>query len=157
MRNYLIKAAVVLGAIVLVVEGFYLYQLSQDRSATDAGTDTGTDRVAEQYNAESTSSAQGSTERSTTGLAEFAYIHRATAENISDNSTYLDNPLINGNPDAIIQATQNWNPETGDGVYNDHLTGVWYDTNAEQWAIFNQDRADMPEGAAFNVFVSEAE
>ena len=150
MTNRLIKVAVIVGALVLVVEGFYLYQLSQDRDTTP---DSGADRVARQYTSETGSTGQDSTEPS----GEFAYIHRATPENTSENSTYLDNPLLNGNPDAVINVTQNWNPESGDGVYNDHLIGVWYDPDAEQWAIFNQDRAAMPEGAAFNVFVSEAQ
>lgn len=149
MKGYLIRIAVVVGVLVLVIEGFFLYQLSQNRGDT---SDAGTNRVASQYASEAGSSGQGSAESS-----DFAYVHRVTPENTLQNSTYLDNPLINGNPDAVIHVTQNWNPETGTDVYNDHLTGVWYDADAGQWAIFNQDRAVMPEGAAFNVFISETE
>ncbi len=80
------------------------------------------------------------------------FVHRATPENISANSTYLDNPLLNGNPNAVLYVTQNWNPGGREGgTYNDHPVDVWYDTNREKWAIFNQDRAAIPEGAAFNV------
>ncbi|MCA1731756.1 MAG: hypothetical protein LC751_20860, partial [Actinobacteria bacterium] len=83
------------------------------------------------------------------------FVHRATPENISANSTYLDNPLLNGNPNAVLYVTQNWNPGGREGgTYNDHPVGVWYDTNREKWAIFNQDRAAIPEGAAFNVLDS---
>lgn len=147
MANYLIKAAVVIGVLVLTVEGYFLYQLNQERTTTGSGSE----RVAEQYNSE-----QGS---SGTNLdpSDLAYVHTATQDNTSQNSTYLDNPLINDNPDAIIQITQNWNPEGGNGVYNDHTTGIWYDENAGRWAVFNQDQAELPEGAAFNVFVSEVE
>ena len=84
------------------------------------------------------------------------FVHRATTESISSNSTYLDNRLINGNPDAILSVTQNWNPEGADGTYNDHCVGVWYDGPTGRWAIFNEDRAEMPEGAAFNVVVAAA-
>ena len=82
------------------------------------------------------------------------YVHRATAENVSDNSTYLDNPLLNNNPNAVVSVTQNWNPGGGDGTYNDHPVGVWYDSSIERWAVFNQDRTAMPEGAAFNISAS---
>ncbi len=83
------------------------------------------------------------------------FVHRATPENISANSTYLDNPLINGNPNAVLYVTQNWNPGGREGgTYNDHPVGVWYDTNREKWAIFNQDRVAIPDGAAFNVLDS---
>ncbi|WP_053058094.1 protein kinase domain-containing protein [Rubrobacter aplysinae] len=83
-------------------------------------------------------------------------VHSADTGNISANSTYLDIPVANGNPEASITITQNWNPDgdgAGGGVYNDHPVGVWYDAGRERWAIFNQDRAAMPEGASFNVVV----
>jgi serine/threonine protein kinase len=83
---------------------------------------------------------------------ESAFVHRAAADNISSNSTYLDDPLANGNPDSFIIVTPNWNPD-GTGTYNDHPIGVWYDSGSGRWAIFNQDREEMPEGAAFNVVV----
>jgi hypothetical protein len=90
----------------------------------------------------------------TAGPIDSIFIHRATSENISSNSTYLNNRLINGNPDVILSVTQNWNPQAGSGRYNDHSVGVWYDPGRKRWAIFNQDRAPMPERAAFNVVVA---
>ena len=91
-----------------------------------------------------------------TGAAfDAVFVHQATPDNISDNSTYLDNPSTNGNPDAVLYVTQNWNPGGEGGTYNDHEIGVWYDGEAGQWAIFNQDQEGMTEGAAFNVFVLE--
>ena len=35
------------------------------------------------------------------------------------------------------------------------IVGVRYDAERERWAVYNGDRANMPEGAAFNVTVSE--
>jgi hypothetical protein len=84
------------------------------------------------------------------------FVHRATAENISADNTYLDSDVINDNPDAIVYVTPNWNPGGEGGTYNDHPVGVWYDGERSRWAIFNQDREAMPEGAAFNVFVLES-
>jgi len=83
-----------------------------------------------------------------------AFVHRATPGNVSDNSTYVDDPRTNGHPGAVLSVTQNWNPGGDGGTYNAHPIGVWYDAVAEKWAIANEDRAPMPEGAAFNVVVS---
>jgi hypothetical protein len=98
----------------------------------------------------------GQEEPAPSGAAfDAVFVHRATSENISFNSTYIDNPLTNSNPDVILYVTQNWNPGGSGGTYNNHPIGVWYDNNRKRWAIFNQDRAQMPSGAAFNVAVLE--
>ena len=81
-------------------------------------------------------------------------VHRAESGNIDENSTYLDDPLVNGKPGAILSVTQNWNPGGGSGTYNDHPVDVRYDTGRQQWAIYNTDDSAMPDGAAFNVAVS---
>lgn len=82
-------------------------------------------------------------------------VHRAEPFSTSANVTYVDDPLTNGDPNAELSVTQNWNPGGGAGTYNDHPVGVRYDQELERWAIFNEDGADMPQGAAFNVAVSE--
>jgi len=50
------------------------------------------------------------------------------------NAIYLDLPLTNGDPDAVLLVIQHWNAEVG-GVYN-------------------QDETPIPDGAAFSVAVS---
>lgn len=84
-----------------------------------------------------------------------AFVHRATPANIADNSTYVDHPSTNRNPDAVLLVTPNWNPGGGAGLYGDHPVGVLYDAEEERWAIIYEDLAPMPEGAAFNVALSE--
>jgi hypothetical protein len=84
---------------------------------------------------------------------EVIFVHRATEENVSQNSTYIDHPISNSNPDAILVVTPNWNPEGSPGIYNAHPIGVWYDSEAQRWAVFNQDLAGMPVEASFNVRV----
>lgn len=82
------------------------------------------------------------------------FVHVATAANITSNWTTIDHPLTNGNPNALLLVTPNWNPGGLGGTYNNHPIGVWY--TGSQWAIFNQDRASVPPGAAFNVLVLSA-
>ena len=81
------------------------------------------------------------------------FVHRSTPENASENGTYLDDPLVNGKPDAVLSVTQNWNPGGGEGVYNDHAMGVRYDDGRGAWEIYNEDGSALPEGASFNVGV----
>ena len=82
-------------------------------------------------------------------------VHRATSQNTVGNSTYVDDSLTNGNPDAVLAVTQNWNPGGIGNTYNDHPVGVRYDPDEKRWVIFNRDREQMPSGAAFNVAVLE--
>jgi len=37
-------------------------------------------------------------------------VHRAKPSNTVGNTTYIDNPLTNKHPDAVLSITQNWNP-----------------------------------------------
>lgn len=140
------KLAVFVGIVILAVEGYYGYHfyeaLRADPEANVAGNTAST-------------GVTGSTEAVVPEWTSF--VHRSTLENSSENSTYLDDPLTNGNPDAFVSVTQNWNPGGEGDTYNDHAIGVWYDSGARRWAIFNQDRAAMPEGAAFNVIVRSEE
>ncbi|MFH1195050.1 MAG: T9SS type A sorting domain-containing protein [bacterium] len=79
------------------------------------------------------------------------FIHTTDASNINSHLTYITNPLLDGNPDAVFLVTPNWNPGGVGGTYNDHSIGIWFD--GIQWTIFNQDFAAMPENASFNIFV----
>ncbi|HEV2094171.1 MAG TPA: class D sortase [Rubrobacter sp.] len=97
----------------------------------------------------------GSTFKVTVPPDSEKFVHTASEENVSGDTTYVDDPLVNGKPEAEISVTQNWNPGGGEGVYNDHPVGVRYDADRERWAIYNTDRAEIPEGASFNVTISE--
>lgn len=53
-----------------------------------------------------------------------------------------------GDPKAKVLVTQRWT-----GVYNPHPVGVFYDPIGQAWKVFNEDQADMPANARFNVAV----
>jgi hypothetical protein len=88
--------------------------------------------------------------------ASETFVHYAEPDNTAGDRTYLDNPLTNGEPDAVLTVTQNRSPGGGRGASNDHPTGVVYDEGADEWAIHNKDGAHMPDGTAFNVAISGA-
>jgi len=88
------------------------------------------------------------------GTSTPAFIHQATAANIVPgfiHLTLINNPLCNGDPNAILIITPNFN--AGGGVYDSHPIGVFYNAPTLQWGIFNQDIAPMPTNACFNVLV----
>jgi hypothetical protein len=85
-----------------------------------------------------------------------AFVHTATRHNTSSNWTDIENELTNNDPKALVSVTQNWNPGGVDGTddnYNPHPIGVWYNKEKGKWSIFNEDKATMPIGVAFNVWV----
>ena len=80
-----------------------------------------------------------------------SFIHTANASNSAGDYTIITLPALYCQPTAILRVTPNWNPN-GSGVYNNHPIGVFYIAGSTQrWAIFNQDIAAIPNGAAFNV------
>jgi hypothetical protein len=81
------------------------------------------------------------------------FVQTSTGANTSGDSTFINNPLTNGQPSARLEVTQNWDPGGVGGAFNNHNVGVWYDTFAGEWAIFNEDVASMPVGVSFNVMV----
>ena len=85
-----------------------------------------------------------------------AFVHTATAPNTSGNRTLLNSSLLNGNPQAKILVTQNWDPGGKGGVNNQHRVGVRYYKSLKKWGIFNEDGSNMTLFAAFNVLVGQA-
>lgn len=82
------------------------------------------------------------------------FVQRATASNTQGNHTFINSKLLNGNPRASIQITQDFNPGgTIAGTFNPHPVGVRYYPAKKKWTIFNEDNAKMPITAAFNVMV----
>src|SRR5215213_6786334 len=75
------------------------------------------------------------------------FIHHATRENITEHWTYIDHPLVNDNPDAILYVMPNYNPHgEKHAPHEPHPIGVWYDQNRGRWAIYNVDQAPMAAG-----------
>jgi hypothetical protein len=86
--------------------------------------------------------------------AQRSFVHAATTANTSAHITTLDHPGLNGDPNAVVTVTHNWNPPGASGVYLNCIFGAYY--TGSKWALFNQNTACvMPVGARFNVSVGE--
>jgi hypothetical protein len=86
-------------------------------------------------------------------LYEVSFVHRATDDNSRGDYTYISDPSINGKPNAIVLVSQGPDRVGGEPADYGHNIGVWYEGRAGKWAIFNQDLAAVPEGAAFKVTI----
>ena len=91
------------------------------------------------------------------GTSTPVFTHQATASNIAcgfSQCTVIDHPLTNGDPNAILILTQNFNYDTiTSAVNNPHPVGVQYLSTPSRWAIYNVDLVAMTDGAVFNILV----
>lgn len=85
-----------------------------------------------------------------------AFVQTTSIKNINATWTEIDHPFLNGNPNAILLVTQNFNPSRASGMHNNHPLAVWYNLKTARWAIVNQDNAAMEVGVAFNVLVANS-
>lgn len=75
-----------------------------------------------------------------------------TADNTPGNYTILDSPLLNNNPNAVINVMHDWGT-SGSGAYYNQVLGVWYSPSMEKWTIFNNVATAMPVGLKFTVLI----
>jgi len=90
------------------------------------------------------------------GTGTPAFVHRATAANIEGGATHrttITNPLTDGDHDAILIVTPNYNPGETGNVLDSHPIGVYYNPALSKWQIFHQDLVAMTLNAAYNVLV----
>jgi len=77
----------------------------------------------------------------------------AGATNKEANWVYVDHPLANGNPRAVLTVQQL--AQFGVGAPPPRFYGVWYHSARQRWAIFHQDTTvPMANGEGFDVFVA---
>jgi hypothetical protein len=78
-----------------------------------------------------------------------AFIHTTDGGNTNRDSSCIDHPLTNDQPDAIALVTHRWG---GSGV-SVPTVGIDYDWSRRQWCIFTEEGSSMPLGVPFNVLV----
>ena len=164
------KAGMLVAALlVLAVEGVLLiryydrYYGSDDASGNASGTPSGSAPAFEATMPEGTMP-EGTAPEQTTATGDVpsdeggadSFVHRATDENSRGDYTYLSDPAIDGDPDAVVTVSVSADRGSDGGATYGHIIGVWYEAGAQKWAIFNQDRSAVPAGAAFRVVLPPA-
>jgi len=75
-----------------------------------------------------------------------------TSASLDGIESDINNGATNGNPNAILFVTPNLSAGGVCGCVNDTAPiGVYYDTNENEWSIFDEDGSAVPVGAEFNV------
>ena len=83
------------------------------------------------------------------------FVHRADPENSRGDYTYIKNPNIDGNANAVVIVLSAAAPAGSGAARYGRNIGVWYEPGARRWAIFNQDRGPVPAGATFELVVPQ--
>jgi hypothetical protein len=89
--------------------------------------------------------------------AQNMFVHTATAGNISADASYIDHPDLNGNPNAKILVSHNWNPPGSGGVYNNNNTGVFYSNGENKWGVYNENASAMIVGSSYNIYIGDGD
>ncbi len=152
-KRYAKAGALAVALIILAVEGYVLYRqfdMYYGQAATSDAASVGAAAPGERMLQESSVPEEAPMEKN--GIA---FVHRATHKNSRGDYTYISDPSIDANPNAVVLVTRaSGRGSAGDGAY-DHNIGVWYESGARKWAVFNQDRAAVPAGATFKVVVPQ--
>jgi hypothetical protein len=92
---------------------------------------------------------------SNSGGGTFA-LQTATTTNITGRITFIHNSLTTGNPNAIVFQTPVFNPGGVGGVNDLSPAATYWSAKASKAAIFNENGAPMPLGAAFNLIIYQS-
>lgn len=86
------------------------------------------------------------------GTATAAFTVLTSITNTGGDSVFINNPLCNGDSNALLFVTHSYNPPNGTtATYFNKNFGVWY--TGFQWAIYTEDTSPMPTNIAFNVLI----
>ena len=155
-------ATAVGAAAAIVVGGYPEHVTSGALSAAGSGTTEGTaiETTGEADNAspdEASSDEASSVENTDEPTGEITFTHTATDANSRGDYTYISDPAIDGDPNAVVLVAESTDRGNARGASYDHNIGVWYEgVNEKKWAIFNQDRAAIPAGTTFEVIIPPA-
>ncbi len=82
------------------------------------------------------------------------FLHMLTPENIRDDGSYLDHPLLNGHPNAHLKILQNYTPDDRPGFYlNANEAKASYNSASGKWYIANVNGKRLYPGTAYSVAI----
>ena len=151
--------AVGVGATAAIVVGWQFGRVGTDSAETGTFEGSKLETTGPDVALEGTGIEPSRDAKSPSGAVNKAsFVHKADQGNSRGDYTYISEPSINGDANAIVIVSVSPTSDresTGDASY-EHNIGVWYESVANRWAVFNQDRAPVPAGAAFGVVVPRA-
>jgi len=71
-----------------------------------------------------------------------------------DGSAFIDNPVLNNNPDARFDYLLSWNPAEQRGTNNRNEIKIVYNPDAGKWYISNVNKKALYRGDSYNIILS---
>ncbi len=82
-----------------------------------------------------------------------AFTHTVTVANSVLNWSIIDNPALNGHPDAVFFITKTWD----NGIYDTAHVGIWYEQAVSKWTVYNENSSNaLAINSTYNIFVPSA-
>jgi hypothetical protein len=83
------------------------------------------------------------------------FLHVLTPQNIGDDGSYLDHPLLNGHPNAVFKILQNYAPDDDRAGYslNANEAKAGYNAASGKWYIANINGKRLYPGTAYSVAI----
>jgi hypothetical protein len=63
----------------------------------------------------------------------------------------IDDPRSNGDPQATLLLTHNWNPPGVPGTYHNKRSALRYDGALGRWTVLNLDGTSVADNVSFNI------
>ena len=82
------------------------------------------------------------------------FLYIVTASNLGDDGSYLDNPALNGNPNAVFKILQNYVPDNRAGYsLNPNEAKAMYNSASGKWYIANVNGKFLLPNTAYSVVI----
>jgi hypothetical protein len=78
-------------------------------------------------------------------------IQKSNNANRGGNSTHVSNPVTNGDPNAFVLETPNYDPNDNGASLVENATGIWYQSG--QIVVFNENNDTMARNQDFNLLM----
>jgi len=148
--------AVGVGAAAAFVMGRQFDSASTGASGTTTLEGSGLETTGTAAGSENTAVEPSTGEDPGDGVETITFTHHANDENSRGDYTYISNSSINGRANAVVLVSPSSDRGDPAATAYQHNIGVWYESKAQKWAIFNQDLAPVPAGSTFEVVVPPA-
>ncbi len=85
--------------------------------------------------------------------SENIFLHFVTKNNLQGESSYIDNPALNNNPNAQVKIFQNHAPDYREASLNKYEAIAEYDPTAGKWYIKNVNGERLYASTAYNIVI----
>lgn len=82
------------------------------------------------------------------------FLHQVTRENLIGDGSYIDNPALNNNPNALVRIFQNHSSDNRSASLNKYEAKAEYNPTLGKWYIKNVNGESLYPNTAYNVVIT---